>query len=167
MTDNTTAALQQGTEAADPQTLVSEDPEWGTAGHAEAFMLGNLMRVCKRRFANLVEPFNKLSEQEQGRLLSGLHDDLKEEIKTAVRIISANGRVTFRAEVDSVQFKGPSDIKATLKLVSGPETHALADMAGGFVTVVIESLDELLAIPDAELAGEPDTRPLFDASTED
>jgi hypothetical protein len=63
-----------------------------------------------------------------------------------------------------VQFKGASDIKAVLKLMGGPESHALADSAGGFVTVVIENVSDLLQIPKGALAGEPDSKPLFDGA---
>jgi hypothetical protein len=136
--------------------------EWGSDEHAAMFMMGDLIKACKRRFTELAVPWNKLEEAEQERVLAGLHDDLKGAVKTAVKIIAANARITFRAEVESVQFKGPSDVKAALKLVNTPETHALADTAGGFVTIVIEDLDPLLSVPDEELAGEPDDRSLFD-----
>lgn len=156
----------QTAEAADPTTLVVEDPEWGSTGHAEAFMLGRLLDVFKRRCQRLAEPFSKLKEAEQGAVLEGLKDDLSEAIKDAVQIIAQHGRVSFRAEVAQVNFKGPSDVVAQLKLANTPATHALADVAGGFVTVTIEALDDLLALPDGALEGDPDNRPLFDASTE-
>lgn len=142
------------------------DPEWGTEGHAEVFMLGRMIDAAKKRFTHLAEPWSKLSEREQERVLTGLADDMRTVAKDAVKIIAANGRMTFRAEVESVQFKGPTDVKASLKLVNSQETHALADAAGGFVTIVIESLDEMLAIPEGATAGEPDNRPLFDQSVE-
>ncbi len=128
-------------------------------------MMGNLMKVCKRRFTELAVPWIKLDEQEQERVLKNLHNDLSDEVKTVVAIIAANARVTFRAEVASVQFKGPSDVVAQLKLVNTPQTHALADAAGGFVTVVIEDINELLAVPDAELEGDSNNGALFDKST--
>lgn len=137
----------------------------GTEEHAEILMMGDLMVAAKRRFTELAVPWSKLEETEQARLLENLHDDLKQAVRKAVRVIAANARVTFRAEVESVQFKGMTDVKATLKLVNSVETHALADTAGGFVTVVIEDLDKLLAVPEEELRGSPDNKPLFDAST--
>jgi hypothetical protein len=161
--DATGAGLLQ--EAADPSTTVAEDPEWGTEGHAQAFMLGNLMELFKRHFCRLAEPWGRLREEEQARALKYLHMDLQDEVRKAVRIIAGNARVSFRAEVESVQFKGASDIKAVLKLIGGPEAHSLADAAGNYVTVLIESLDELLAVPEAALQGEPDIKPLFDEST--
>lgn len=157
-----------GAEPADPTTAVTEDPgpEWGTEAHAEAFMLGRMIEVAKRRFTTLAERWGALSQREQESVLGGLAEDMRAVVKDATKIIAANARVTFRAEVESVQFKGPTDVKAALKLVNSPETHALADVAGGFVTVVIESLDDLLVIPESATAGDADEKPLFDKSTE-
>ena len=138
----------------------------GTEDHAAILMMGDLMTACKRRFMDLALPWNQLDELEQTRLLENLHDDLKQAVRKAVKVVAANARITFRAEVESVQFKGMTDVKATLKLVNSVETHALADTAGGFVTVVIEDLDPLLAVPEEDLRGEPNNKPLFDASTE-
>jgi hypothetical protein len=138
----------------------------GSEEHAAVLMMGDLMKVCKRRFTELAVPFNKLDENEQTRLLGNLHDDLKQATRKAVKVIAANARITFRAEVEAVQFKGMTDVKATLKLVNSSETHSLADAAGGYVTVVIEDLDPLLAVPEDDLKGEPNDRTLFDASTD-
>lgn len=172
---NRAAALLEAAqvEPSDPSTTTVENPdaeaehgpEWGTTAHAQVFMLGRMIDAAKKRFTHLAEPWSKLSEREQERVLEGLAGDMRDVAKDAVKIIAANGRMTFRAEVESVQFKGPTDVKASLKLVNTPETHALADAAGGFVTIVIESLDEMLAIPEGATAGEPDNRPLFDEST--
>lgn len=151
---------------ADPSPAVHEDPEYGTDAHAEMFMLGNLLDACTKHFKPLAVPWSDLDEREQTRLLERLHEDLQETVKKAVKIIAANGRVTFRAEVEAVQFKGPSDVNATLKMVNTAASHSLADVAGGFVTVVIEQIDDLLAIPESALKGEPDQKPLFDASVD-
>lgn len=163
-------------EAADPSTLVVEDPDAGAAvdpepvsdteAHARAFMLGKMMESARKRFTTLAVPYSQLNEREQTNLLRELSFDMKDVIRDAVKIIAANARVTFRAEVESVQFKGPTDVKATLKLVNSEHTHSLADSAGGFVTIVIEDLDELLSVPEEALKGEPDNRPLFDVSTD-
>lgn len=137
-----------------------------TQQHAAMFLIGNLMEACKRRFIGLAAPWSQLSEDEQSRTLRYLSEDVRVAVGHAIRAIASNERVTFRAEVESVQFKGASDVKAALKLVNTPESHALADRAGGFVTIVIEDTAELLDIPEAALKGEADQRPLFDASTE-
>lgn len=153
-------------EAADPDTTAYEHPEYGTEGHAELFMMGRLLEAARKRFTTLAEPWSKLRESEQASVLRGLHDDVKDVVRDAVKIIAANARVTFRAQVEKVEFKGMDDVKASLKLVNTPESHALADSAGGYVTVVIEQLDDLLEVPESALQGEPDNKPLFDASTE-
>jgi hypothetical protein len=127
-------------------------------------MVGNLIAAATRHFKPLAVPWSGLSEQEQTRLLKRLADDVTETVKKAIIAIASNQRVTFRAEVAQVQFKGGSEIVAQMKLMNSPEAHALADAAGGYVTVVIEDSEELLAIPDSALQGEPDQRPLFDAS---
>lgn len=137
--------------------------DWGSNEHAEAFVMGNLLKVVKRRFMPLAVPPGKLNEQEQTHLFRSLHEDFQNIVKGAVAIIAGKARLSFRAEVESVNFKGPTDCKAALKLVPGPEAHALADTAGGFVTILIdESYDDLLSVPDDVLRGEPDTKPLFD-----
>lgn len=156
----------------EPQAAAAEEPTTeagvvaGSEEHAAILMMGDLMKACKRRFTELAIPFSKLDENEQTRLLESLHEDLKQATRKAVKVIAANARVTFRAEVESVQFKGMTDVKATLKLVNSSETHSLADAAGGYVTVVIEDLDPLLSVPEEEVKGEPDERPLFDQSTD-
>lgn len=76
-------------------------------------------------------------------------------------MIASNARLSFRAEVEQVLFKG--GIKAVLKMARGENAHALADIAGGFVTVVIEDRAALLDIGDAATV-DPDQRPLFDTS---
>ena len=154
--------------AAEPDSASSdgqdEAPTLGAEAHARVFMLGRMIEAAKSRFTTLPERWSALPQHEQACVLSRLAIDMREVVKDAVKIIAANARVTFRAEVESVQFKGPTDVKAVLKLINGPETHALADVAGGFVTVVIESIDELLQIPDGATAGAPDNLTLFDQS---
>jgi hypothetical protein len=139
---------------------------FGSDAHAELFMVGDLMTAAKLRFMDLAVPWPQLSEEEQGRVLSGLADDVRRACTKAIRIIAHHGRVEFRAQVDQVNFKGDDEVKAVLKMVNSSEAHSLADVAGGYVTVIIEQNDELLAIPDDMTRGEPDQRPLFDLSTE-
>lgn len=146
------------------QTAKTEEPADANQADAAQFLIGNLMAAAKRHFIGLAVPWRELNEHEQGRILRMLADDVRAAAGKAVRAIASNQRLTFRAEVESVQFKGASDIKAALKLSAGPESHALADAAGGFVTVVIENVDELLAIPDAATKGDADQKPLFDSA---
>jgi acyl-CoA reductase-like NAD-dependent aldehyde dehydrogenase len=142
-------------------TDASTQPE-ATTEAAKVFIVGELIEAAKRHFVQLAAPWSKLSQAEQERTLSRLADDVRAAVGKAVQAIASNERLTFRAEVESVQFNGASDIKAVLKLMGGPESHALADSAGGFVTVVIEDVQELLAIPDGATDGDPDNKVLFD-----
>lgn len=150
----------------DAGTATDQPGDDDSQRNAAQFLIGNLMAAAKRRFTDLAAPWSQLSEDEQSRTLRYLSEDVRVAVGRAIRAIASNERVTFRAEVESVQFKGASDVKAALKLVNTPESHAPADRAGGFVTIVIEDTAELLDIPEAALKGEADQRPLFDQSTE-
>jgi hypothetical protein len=147
-------------EAAIAEPTVAADTE----SCANAFLLGNLMDAALKHFKPLAVPWGQLKEAEQARIKKRLSEDMTAAVKAVITAIASNQRVTFRAEVAQVQFKGGSEIVAQMKLMNSPEAHALADAAGGYVTVVIEDSEELLAIPDSALQGEPDQRPLFDAS---
>lgn len=132
---------------------------------AEQFLVGNLIDAAKKRFLTLAVPWHKLSEREQERTLSYLADDVRAAVEKAIVAIAAHQRVTFRAEVKGVNFKSATEVVATLNMMNTQQSHALADVAGGFVTVVIEDTADLLAIPEGATAGEPDNKPLFDEST--
>lgn len=165
-TQAATPAPDAATESSAPTAQPPEDyDELAAEAAAEMFLIGNLMAAAKRRFTELALPWRDLKEAEQERLLRGLAEDVRLAVGQAVRAIASHERLSFRAEVESVQFKGASDIKATLKLAGGAHSHALADAAGGFVTVVIENVDALLDIREGDTAGDADQGTLFDAST--
>ncbi|MEY4416724.1 MAG: hypothetical protein RIQ53_4017 [Pseudomonadota bacterium] len=151
-------------EAAIAAAIAEPTVEADTESCANAFLLGNLMDAALKHFKPLAVPWGQLKEAEQARIKKRLSEDMTAAVKAVITAIASNQRVTFRAEVAQVQFKGGSEIVAQMKLMNSPEAHALADAAGGYVTVVIEDSEELLAIPDSALQGEPDQRPLFDAS---
>ena len=67
------------------------------------------------------------------------------------------------AEVEQVTFK--EGVKAVLKMMNTPESHELADKAGGIVMVVISDGATYMELGDA-CHGESDQRPLFDDSTD-
>jgi hypothetical protein len=148
---------------ADAVAIMARAPS--VESHATTFLVGNLMEAAARRYKGLAVPWSQLSEHEQSTLLRNQADDVRAAVAKAIKAIASNQRLTFRAEVAKVEFKGASDITATLKLASGKESHALADSAGGFVTVVIEQVDELLQVTDTDTKGEPDQKALFDAGT--
>lgn len=162
--------IDQGKSPSDhaEDVVSTTEAEWGTEDHAEDFVMGRLLEVCKKRFMNMAVPPPKLNEQEQSHLYRSLHEDFKGVVKDAIKIIAGKARVSFRAEVEAVNFKGPTDCKAAIKLVPGPEAHALADTAGSYVTILIDDeYDKLLAVPEKALKGQPDNLPLFDQSTGD
>lgn len=159
------AVLREDMEAFEKDAVAIMARAPGTEARAAEFLIGNLMLASKKRFMGLAVPWSQLSEHEQSSVLRGLADDVRQAVGHAIKAIASNQRLTFRAEVESVQFKGASDIKAVLKLMAGTESHALADSAGGFVTVVIENVDELLDLPDSATKGDADQKPLFDQST--
>lgn len=78
----------------------------------------------------LALPWRELREEEQSRVLAGLAEDVRVAVGDAVRAIASNERITFRAEVEKVEFKGATDVKAVLKMVTSAEAHSLADVAG-------------------------------------
>lgn len=141
------------------------DEQDAAVDNAEQFLVGNLMDAARRRFCTLAVPWHKLSEQEQSRVLQNLAEDVRRAVSRAIVAIASHERITFRAEVKGVNFKIATEVAATLNLMNTPQSHALADVAGGFVTVVIEDMAALLDIPESATAGEPDSPPLFDRST--
>ena len=140
---------------------VAEEDE-GLAVSRE-FLLGDLIKSVTRRFKTLAVPFGSLAEREQQVLLSSVADDARTAIKEAIRIINSDNRTHFMAEVEQVTFK--DGVKAVLKMMNTPESHELADKAGGIVMVVIADSDAYMELGDA-CQGEADQRPLFDASTD-
>lgn len=128
---------------------------------AAEFLLGELIKVSMRQIKTLAMPFSMMRQAEQAKVLERVENDIREILAEAIDVIASNARLSFRAEVEQVLFKG--GIKAVLKMARGENAHALADIAGGFVTVVIEDRAALLDIGDAATV-DPDQRPLFDTS---
>ena len=128
---------------------------------ARQFLLGNLIKASSKRFKSLAVPYMELKQNEQERLLEGLHEDIREAVTDAIDLIASHARLTFRASVDQVVFK--DGVKAVLTMGKTMEAHSLADAEGSYVTVVIEDRASMLDPGDA-IQGEPDQRPLFDAA---
>ena len=106
----------------------AQPPTENAEQHATAFLIGNLMAAAKKHFVALAVPWGQLSEAEQSRTLQNLAQDVRLAVGKAVQAISSNERVTFRAEVAQVQFKGGSEVVAQLKLMNGLE---FSKMGGG------------------------------------
>lgn len=122
---------------------------------AELFMLGDLVKISTRLFKDQQVAFRLMTEAEQSNLLRKVAEDIKPAVKRAIQIVKSHGRIEFRAEVTKVVFKGASDVEGTLKLSNYDGAHALADYAGGFVTIVIDKQDDMMNPGDAT-KGTPD-----------
>ncbi len=147
----------------EPNPALNDIEEDETVSVSREFLLGDLIKAVTRRFKTLVTPFPLMSEREQQVLLGYVAEDARHAVKEAIRIINSDNKIHFMAEVESVTFK--DGVKATLKMINTPESHALADKAGGVVMIVIADGDTYMELGDS-CKGEADQRPLFDASTE-
>ncbi|HRF12202.1 MAG TPA: hypothetical protein PLR37_08735 [Candidatus Accumulibacter phosphatis] len=143
---------------------MNEDQEIIPRKIAAEFLFGELVKVAMKQIRTMSMPFSMLREAEQKAVLDRITDDIREIVKEVIDVIASNARIHFRAEVEQVLFK--DGIKAVLKMARGENAHALADIAGGFVTVVIEDRSSLLDAGDAT-AVDPDQKPLFDVSAQD
>lgn len=128
--------------------------------YAREFLVGNLIKASTRRFKSLKTPFSELNQVEQELHLRQMADDIKAAVQEAVEIISSDYRMTFRASCDKVEFKS-GGVKAVLSAISGEQAHALADVAGGNILIVIEDASRYLDEGDAT-QGDADQPPLFD-----
>lgn len=127
---------------------------------AAEFLLGEIINVATKPIRAITVPFSLMRQAEQTAVPDRITDDIREIVKEAIDVIASNARLSFGAEVDQVLFK--DGIKAVLKMSRGENAHELADIAGGFVTVVIEDRSALLDAGNAP-TGEPDQKPLFDS----
>lgn len=125
---------------------------------AKEFMLGNLIKASSKQFKALPVPFFQLKEAEQRRLLHELEDDIREAVSSAINVIAANARMVFRASVDQVVFK--DGVKAVLTMGKTEQAHALADVEGETVLIVIEDRSTLLKVGDA-LSVTPDQKSIL------
>lgn len=126
---------------------------------AQEFLLGAMMKAATKHLRTLSKPWIEMKEGEQKRVLATVHQDCRAAVQDAIDIIASNARMTFPAAVDQVVFK--DGVKAVLTLAKSAEAHSLADVQGGYVTIVIEERSKLLDEGDA-LDADPDQKPLFD-----
>jgi len=127
--------------------------------HAQEYMLGELIKACTKHLKTLSKPWISMKEGEQQQVLARVAQDCRQATQNAVDLIAGNARMTFSAAVDQVVFK--DGVKAVLTLAKSAEAHSLADVQGGYVTVVIEDRSKLLDEGDA-LQADPDQHQLFD-----
>lgn len=131
--------------------------------YAEEFLLGSLIKAASKHIKTLALPWSEMKEAEQARVLEYVRRDCGEAVREAIDIIAGNARLTFKAQVEQVVFK--DGVKAVLTMCKTAEAHALADVEGSCVTIVIEDVSKLVDAGNA-LETDPDQKPLFDASTE-
>lgn len=127
--------------------------------HAQEFLLGELIKAATKHLKTLSKPWISMKESEQQQVLAKVAQDCRAATQNAVDLIAGNARMTFQAAVDQVVFK--DGVKATLTLAKSSEAHSLADVQGGYVTIVIEERSKLLDEGDA-LQADPDQPALFD-----
>lgn len=127
--------------------------------HAQEFLLGELIKAATKHLKTLSKPWISMKEAEQQRVLATVAQDCRAATQNACDLIAGNARMTFQAAVDQVVFK--DGVKATLTLAKSSEAHSLADVQGGYVTIVIEERLKLLDEGDA-LQADPDQHALFD-----
>jgi len=125
---------------------------------AQEFLLGELIKAATKHLKTLSKPWIQMKEAEQQQVLAKVAQDCRAAVQNACDLIAGNARMTFPAAVDQVVFK--DGVKATLTLAKSAEAHSLADVQGGYVTIVIEDRSKLLDEGDA-LQGDPDQHPLF------
>lgn len=119
---------------------------------AREFMLGEIMAAAMKQLRSLDKPWLRLPEAEQKKVIAEIKDGCQSAVRKAVELIASDARTVFRAEVESVTFK--DGVKAVLTMLNTEASHELADTAGHYVYVVIESPERYLAsgpnIPKAE-----------------
>ena len=115
---------------------------------ARAFLLGNLIKASTKHFRGLEKPFLKMTKGEQEGVLWQVQSDIREAVNEAIEIIVSDNRVTFRAGCEAVAFK-KDGVKVNLNLANTEAAHAMADVAGGVVLVVIEDSARYLDPGDA------------------
>lgn len=134
----------------DLETLAEDFPELHAAEHVGTDLLGALLDEIKQ----LNQPWQSMPQHLQTETIDRLRNRVETNVKQAVALIAAEGRVTVVGTLEQVTFKGA--IKATLVL-SKSNIHRLdmADNVGQEVLVVIMpaeqftgSMDGVTADPD-------------------
>jgi hypothetical protein len=131
-------------------TLETEDLlEWRAMMHSRAreYALGTIVDATTKRWKHAKVAYSLMRVEDQEQLLRDVADDVRRALDEVITIIASDDRTTFKAECESVTFK--EGVKATIKLGSGPNAHALADCAGGVVLLVLEDGGRYMAIGDA------------------
>lgn len=123
-----------------------------TADSVGKDLLGALLAEIKL----LPDPWQKLSKAKQDDIIDRLRKRVDSNVKMAVHLLAAEGRVTIAGDLDQITIK--DGVKAVVKFGAGVENlHELYDVAGkAILLVVANAADHLVGIN--EMAGESDQR---------
>jgi ribosome modulation factor len=123
-----------------------------TADSVGKDLLGALLAEIKL----LPDPWQKLSKAKQDDIIDRLRDRVTSNVKMAVHLLAAEGRVTIAGDLDQITIK--DGVKAVVKFGTGAENlHELYDVAGkAILLVVANAADHTVGMN--EVTGESDQR---------
>jgi DNA segregation ATPase FtsK/SpoIIIE-like protein len=149
-----------GDSLADLESL-EDFPELHAAEHVGTDLLGALLDEIKQ----LQSPWQSTPQHLQAELIDRLRRRVEANVKQAVALIAAEGRVTVVGTLEQVTFKGA--IKATLAL-SKSNVHRLdmADNVGQEVLVVIMPAEQFTGGMDG-IEADPDQSDLLEGVRDD
>lgn len=123
-----------------------------TADSVGKDLLGALIAEIKL----LPDPWQKLSKAKQDDIIDRLRKRVDSNVKMAVHLMAAEGRVTIAGDLDQITIK--DGVKAVVKFGTGAENlHELYDVAGkAILLVVANAADHTVGMN--EVSGESDQR---------
>jgi hypothetical protein len=115
-------------------------------------LLGALVSEIKL----LPDPWQKLSKAKQDDVIDRLRARVQSNVKMAVHMLAAEGRVTIAGDLDQITIK--DGVKAVVKFGTGaPNLHELYDVAGKAILLVVANAADHTGGMD-EIRGESDQR---------
>lgn len=125
--------------------------------HMTADTLGkDLLGALITEIKLLPDSWQKLSKSKQDDVIDRLRKRVESNVKMAVHLLAADGRVTIAGDLDQITIK--DGVKAVVKFGAGAENlHQLYEVSGkSILLVVANAADHLGGI--SEMAGESDQR---------
>lgn len=125
--------------------------------HMTADTLGkDLLGALVTEIKLLPDSWQKLSKSKQDDVIDRLRKRVESNVKMAVHLLAADGRVTIAGDLDQITIK--DGVKAVVKFGAGAENlHQLYEVSGkSILLVVANAADHLGGIN--EMAGESDQR---------
>lgn len=131
---------------------------------AQDTLLGDMMSFIRDEFKAMPDVYQKLSEEKQRCFLERCEARARQAVIQCCEIIAAQNRPVIKTMVESVTFK--DGVKAVVRPNSiSPLRHALADMVGSEVLIVIGSADDFTH-DDGKPDADPDQSDLALGETE-